>query len=258
VVITVWHTFCDGNEECAVWLDKLLGEELEHYAVEETNVTRELEKSTRDWATLYMFHIRSNYANPDTRVVALSHMFRERTTTTDRTWRKQGLTVVSVTNRPTSDTSGQSRSTRTQPAHTQSTTGSQRGANTPVLSAAAQASNNARLVTRLSELRTQLSTAIPFAQQAEAAAQAAATDATATGSLEDILPLGNFVDRNAAATATRAAADTAAAAELRIQTDITSTQTEKVNLGIAKRTRFTSSSHGLERLETRMYNNMQR
>ncbi len=28
IVITVWHTFCEGNEECAVWLDQLLVEEL--------------------------------------------------------------------------------------------------------------------------------------------------------------------------------------------------------------------------------------
>jgi hypothetical protein len=88
VVITVWHTFCDGNEECAVWLEKLMGEELEHYDIEETNVTRELEKSTTEWATLYLFQTRSNYATPDTRAVALSNMFRERTATTDRTWRK--------------------------------------------------------------------------------------------------------------------------------------------------------------------------
>jgi hypothetical protein len=144
------------------------------------------------------FQTLSNYANPDTEAVALSDMFRERTTTTDRTRKKQGLTVVSETNRPTSDNSGQSRSTRTQPTRTQSTAGSQRGANTPVLN---EAASNARLVTRLSELRSQLITANSYAQQTEADARAAANDAMATGNLEDILPLGNFVDRTAAAAA---------------------------------------------------------
>jgi hypothetical protein len=89
----VWRTFCEGNEECVVWLDRLLAEELDTYVVKETNITRELEKSTREWATLYMFQTRSNYANPDTRAAALSNMFRERTSTTGRTWRYQGLTV---------------------------------------------------------------------------------------------------------------------------------------------------------------------
>jgi septin family protein len=84
VVLTVWHTYCEGNEECAVRLDRLFAEELDTYVVEETNITRELEKSTREWATLYMLQTRSNYANLDTRAVALSDMFRERTATTDR------------------------------------------------------------------------------------------------------------------------------------------------------------------------------
>jgi hypothetical protein len=176
VVLTVWHTFCEGNEECVVWLDKLLAEELDTYVVEETNITRELEKSTREWATLYMFQMRSNYANPDTRAVALANMFRERTATTDRTWREQGLTVVSVSNRATaSDNSGQSRSTRTQPALTHSTASSQRDANTPVLNATSQA----RLVALLSALRAQLNTATLYAQQTETAAVAAANDARA-------------------------------------------------------------------------------
>ncbi len=88
IVITVWHTFCEGNEECAVWLDKLLVEELDTYVVEETNITRELEKSTREWATLYMFQTRSNHANSDTRAEPLTNMFRERTSAIDRTWRE--------------------------------------------------------------------------------------------------------------------------------------------------------------------------
>jgi hypothetical protein len=59
VVITVWHTFYEGNEECAVWLEKLMGDELDYYVIEETNVTRELEKSITEWATLYLFQTRS-------------------------------------------------------------------------------------------------------------------------------------------------------------------------------------------------------
>jgi hypothetical protein len=127
-----------------------MGEDLEHYVVEETNVTRDSENSTREWATLYMFPTRSYYANPDTRAVALFDMFCERTATTDGTWRKQGLTVVPEANITTTDNIGQSRSaSRNQSARsTYSSAGSQRGANTPVLSAAAQAANNA-LVTQL-------------------------------------------------------------------------------------------------------------
>jgi hypothetical protein len=101
IVITVWRTYCEGNEECAVWLDRLLAEELDTYVVKKTNITRELEKSTREWATLYMFQTRSNFANSDTRAEALSNMFRERPSAIDRTWREQGLTVSSETNRST-------------------------------------------------------------------------------------------------------------------------------------------------------------
>jgi hypothetical protein len=75
IVITVCRTFCEGNEECAVWLDRLLVEELDAYVVEETNITPELEKSTREWATLYMFQTRSNYTKSDTQAEALSKMF---------------------------------------------------------------------------------------------------------------------------------------------------------------------------------------
>jgi hypothetical protein len=97
IVLTVWYTFCEGNEECAVWLDKLLVEELDNYVVEETNITRELEKSTREWATLYMFQTRSNYANSDSRSAALTNMFWERSLATDKTWRDQRLTGTSET-----------------------------------------------------------------------------------------------------------------------------------------------------------------
>jgi hypothetical protein len=121
-----------------------MGEELDYYVIEETNVTRELEKSTTEWATLYLFQTRSNYATPDTRAAALSNMFCERMATKDRTWQKQGLTVVSEANMANPENIGQGRSTsRTQPARsTFSTAGSQRGANTPGLSITAQAAQN--------------------------------------------------------------------------------------------------------------------
>jgi hypothetical protein len=90
VVITVWPTFCEGNKECAVWLEKLMGDELDYYIIEETNVTRELEKSTTEWETLYLYQIRSRYLNPDSRAEALTYMFRERNITTERTWRNRG------------------------------------------------------------------------------------------------------------------------------------------------------------------------
>jgi hypothetical protein len=40
VVITVWHTFCKGNEESTVWLEKLIGDELDYYVIEEMNDAR--------------------------------------------------------------------------------------------------------------------------------------------------------------------------------------------------------------------------
>ena len=41
IVLTLWHAFCEGNEECGVWLQKLLTEELDNYVVEDTNITRD-------------------------------------------------------------------------------------------------------------------------------------------------------------------------------------------------------------------------
>ena len=165
IVLTVWHTFCEGNEECAVWLDKLLVEELDTYVVEETNITRELEKFTKEWATLYMFQTRSNYANSDSRSAALTNMFRERSLVTDRTWREQGLTGTSETApRSPLEHSGHSRS-QTNPARTHSTAGSQRGANTPVQSATTQAANNLRLVAQLEAQNARLAGARQFAVQ---------------------------------------------------------------------------------------------
>jgi hypothetical protein len=122
-----------------------------------------------------------------------------------------------------------------------------------VLNAASHAANNARLVTLLSALRAHLNTTTIYATQTEAAAQAAATEAQAVGNLEDNIPLGNFVDRTAAANAARATADTAAAIVLQITTDIACTQTEIVNLGLARPTRFTTSSQGSLRQDSRMY-----
>jgi Tfp pilus assembly protein PilV len=156
-VITVWHTFWEGNEECAVWLEKLMGDELNYYVIEETNVTRELEKSTIEWATLYLFQ--SLYPNPETRAMALSNKFRERTASTERTWRKQGLTEVSEAGRANPDHPATKRSQpRTHPARsTNITAGSQRGANNPGLGATAQAT---LLNEQLRALRAQLTIAI--------------------------------------------------------------------------------------------------
>jgi hypothetical protein len=57
-----------------VWLMELMGDELDYYVIEEMNVTRELEKSTIEWATLYLFQTRSMYPNPETRALALTNM----------------------------------------------------------------------------------------------------------------------------------------------------------------------------------------
>jgi hypothetical protein len=61
---------------------------------------------------------------------------------------------------------------------------------------------------------------------------------------EDNLPLDAFAAASAIATATKAAADSAAATVVRIQNDIVSTQTDIANLGTARRPRSTSSSRG--------------
>ena len=238
IVLTVWRTFCEGKEECAVWLDKLLVEELDTYVVEETNITRELEKSTREWATLYMFQTRSNYANSDTRAEALTNMFRERTSAIDRTWREQGLTGSSEPRSPL-EHSGHSRSARTNPVRTQSTAGSQRGANTPVQNAASQAANNLRLVAQLEIQTARLNTAIQFAATSEAAAALADLAANQDGNLGAEVQPGTFNHREAA--------DTAAARVVARQADIARTQADIVNLGLARPTRSTTSSQGLQR-----------
>jgi hypothetical protein len=168
IVLTVWHTFCEGNEECGVWLQKLLTDELDTYVVEETNITRELEKSTKEWATLYMFQTRSNYANSDSRSAALTNMFRERSLATDRTWREHQLTGTSTTTpRLPLEHSGHSRSPN--PARTPSTAGSQRGANTSQHTASAQAATNIRLATQLELQLARLQGARTYAAQTQSA-----------------------------------------------------------------------------------------
>jgi hypothetical protein len=97
-------------------------------------------------------------------------------------------------------------------------------------------------VTRLNELRAQLVIAISSEQTAEVAASAAALDAE-TGNLEDALPLDAFVDKSALAAEARTAADAAAATVARIEVKIVCTKTEIANLGVSRRTRYTSNSH---------------
>jgi hypothetical protein len=242
-VITVWHTFCEGNEECAVKLERLMGDELDYYVIEEMNVTRELEKSTIEWATLYLFQTRSLYPNPETRAVALTNMFRERTATTERTWRKQGLTEVSEAVRANPDHPATSRSQpRTHPARsTYSTAGSQRGANTPGLGATGQATPNTQLNEHLHVLRAQLAIAIFTEQTLEAAAVAAAIPVhEGEGPPPQVLPMDAL-----AATSARVAADLAVASVVRIQSEIT-------NLTTARVARSTLSYQRSEQQESRL------
>jgi hypothetical protein len=61
IVTTVWRTYTGGNEEVSVWLEGLFSSDLEFYVITETGFVRELEKSTREWTTLYLFQTQSHY-----------------------------------------------------------------------------------------------------------------------------------------------------------------------------------------------------
>ncbi len=242
IVLTVWHTFCEGNEECAAWLDKVLTEELDTYVVEETNITRELEKSTKEWATLYMFQTRSNYANQDSRSAALTNMFRERSLATDRTWRDQRLTGTSETApRAALEHSGHSRS-ETNPARTPSAAGSQRGANTPEQSASTQAATNIRLVSQLEVHLARLAGSRLHASQSEAAAALAELRANRAGLGDEPAPSteGGFNFREAA--------DNAAARVVERENEVARIRAEiSANLEPRQRTRSTTSSQRSQR-----------
>jgi hypothetical protein len=94
IVTTVWRTYTDGNEECAVWLEGLMSDELEYYVISKTGLIRDFEKSTTEWATLYLFQTQSHYLSPEDRALALITLFQKRDIKTGRTFRKQGLQVV--------------------------------------------------------------------------------------------------------------------------------------------------------------------
>jgi hypothetical protein len=79
----------EGNEKCAVRLERLMADELDHYVISETGLIRELEKSTTGWATLYLFQTRSHYQSPEDRAEALTTLFLKRDVKTERTFRKQ-------------------------------------------------------------------------------------------------------------------------------------------------------------------------
>jgi hypothetical protein len=94
IVTTVWRTYTGGNEECAVWLEGLMSSELEYYVISETGLIRELEKSTTEWTTLYLYHTQSHYQSPEDRAMALTTLFQKRDIKTGRTFRKQNLQAV--------------------------------------------------------------------------------------------------------------------------------------------------------------------
>jgi hypothetical protein len=52
-----------------------MGDKLDYYVISETNLIRELEKSTTEWATLYLFQTRSHYQSPEDRAEALTTLF---------------------------------------------------------------------------------------------------------------------------------------------------------------------------------------
>jgi hypothetical protein len=91
IVTTVWRTYTGGNEECSVWLEGLMSSELDYYIISETGLIRELEKSTKEWKTLYLFQTHSHYQSPEDRALALTTLFQQSGVKTGRTFRKQNL-----------------------------------------------------------------------------------------------------------------------------------------------------------------------
>jgi hypothetical protein len=94
IVTTVWRTYTGGNEECSVWLEGLMSSELDNYVMLETGLIRELEKSTREWTTLYLCQTQLHYPSPDDRALALNTLFQQRGVKTGRTFRTQNLQEV--------------------------------------------------------------------------------------------------------------------------------------------------------------------
>ena len=86
IVTTVWRTYTGGNEEVSTWLEGLFSSSLEFYVITETGFVRELEQSTKEWTTLYLFQTQSTYQSRDDRALAISTLLRERETATDRTF----------------------------------------------------------------------------------------------------------------------------------------------------------------------------
>jgi hypothetical protein len=86
IVTTVWRTYTGSNEEVNAWLEGLLTNSLEKYIIAETAFVREMESSTREWTTLYLFQTQSNYRSRDDRALALSNLLRERESQVDRTF----------------------------------------------------------------------------------------------------------------------------------------------------------------------------
>jgi hypothetical protein len=94
IVTTVCRTYTGGNEEVSVWLEGLLSNELDYYVISETGFIRELEKSTREWTTLYLFQTHSHYTSADDRAIAISTLFQQRDETTVRALRSKTLQHV--------------------------------------------------------------------------------------------------------------------------------------------------------------------
>jgi hypothetical protein len=91
IVTTVWRTYTGGNEEVSVWLEGLFSSDLEFYVITETGFVRELEKSTREWTTLYLFQTQSHYQSRDDRALAISTLLQKRELATARTFRSTTL-----------------------------------------------------------------------------------------------------------------------------------------------------------------------
>jgi hypothetical protein len=165
--------YTSGNEECAVWLEGLILDELEYYVISETGLIRELGKSTTEWATLYLFQTQIHYLSPEDRAPALTTLFQKRDVKTGRTFRKQGLhevtdslTAIWTSVGPVQTRTAPSRSQARPPGPAHSTSQSEanlpaRGSNAP---SGSQRSNSERILV----LRQQLDQAMVVNRTAQA------------------------------------------------------------------------------------------
>ena len=86
IVTSTWRTYTGGNEGVSAWLESLFAHKLDKHFIEETGFLREMESSTKEWTTLYLFQTQSNYLSKEDRAFALSTLLHVRESQEDRTF----------------------------------------------------------------------------------------------------------------------------------------------------------------------------